>query len=73
MKWYAVAYGSTIRLAKEISMKNACLYCFGICDPDRMTVMKYPKNPKYISVKLKTEYMGKLKQRHLEKTGCEIK
>ena len=69
MPFYEVAYGHVVRYSKASSESHASVDAFGMIDIQRMTVKSLPKNPAYMTVKLKRECQQKLALRHFRKTG----
>ena len=69
MKYFAAAYAHVCRTEKARSKKEAAQMAFGLVDAQRMTVMEYPSNPKYLPAYKKTAFIEQLAKRHHEKTG----
>lgn len=70
--YFAVCYGHQCRWEKANNAREAARLAFGIVDSDRMTVRRFPANPKYTPLKTRTPWLNDLYARHEEKTGSKI-
>jgi hypothetical protein len=70
--WYACCWGTVVRWGKGHSAVEAAKYAFGLYDANRMTIEKFPTNPRYTSQKKIKEFQSKLFVKHKERTGREI-
>jgi hypothetical protein len=72
-RYWAVCYGTVCRWAGPCETESkAALEAFGYDDVERMTVLPFPGNPKYLSLAKRAAFIDKLSARHEEKTGNKI-
>lgn len=72
--YYFVKYGPQIRLSEKcVSEQEACKYCFGMVDLNRMSILCVgPRHPKYLSNAKVQELNDQLDVLHKTKIGVEV-
>lgn len=71
--YFAIAYGHVIRWAGPcLTPTQAAIQAFGYADAEKMTVRRFPSNPRYMAQYKRREFQDALAKRHKEKTGSII-